>query len=187
MRLKLVSILTILTAVSITTCAADIIGPTCRKIPSEIGPKLDAAYDNYYKSLCSHGCQPVVVGKYTRLLSDKILKPAMNDISRNVKMRPNRRKSLLRITDEAMEAVEANCVQMTKKVDFCKNTKAFPKYAACAKGQILSVIMSHGQEAGPLLNENACRKEMEYLKKPELWEETLPSYVKNFVDSCRRW
>lgn len=187
MRIKLVSILAILTAVSITTYAADVIGPTCREIPTEISPKLDAAYDKYYKSLCSHGCQPVVVGKYTRLLSDKILKPAMNDITRNVKMQPNRRKSLLRITDEAMKAVETNCGQMTKKVDFCKNTKAFPKYAACAKGQILSVIMSHAEEARPLLNENACRKEMEYLKRRELWEETLPSYVKNFVDSCRRW
>ncbi|KAJ5595605.1 hypothetical protein VI817_005027 [Penicillium citrinum] len=187
MRLKPASILAILVAISITTYAADIIGPTCRKIPTEISPKLDAAYDGYYKSLCSHGCQPVVVGKYTRLLSDKILKPAVNDISRNVKMEQNRRKSLLRITDETMKAVEANCGQMTKKVDFCKNTKAFPKYAACAKRQILSVIMSNAQEAGPLLNENACRKELEYLKKRELWEENLPSYVKNFVDSCRRW
>lgn len=143
---------------SITTCAAYIIGPTCRKIPTENSPKLDAAYNKYYKSLYSNGCQPVVVGKYTHLLSDKMLKPALNDISHNLKMQPNHRKSLLRITDKSTKAFEANCGQITKEVDFCKNTKAFPKYTECTKDQILSVVISHTQKAGPLLNKNAYRK-----------------------------
>ena len=187
MRLKLSTILAILAVVSITTCAPDIIGPTCRKIPTEISPKLDAAYNIYYKVLYSHGCQPVVLGKYTFLLSDKILKPALNDISHNLKMQPNHRKSLLRITNKTIKAVEANCGQVTKKVEFCKNTKAFPKYTEWTKGQIFSVVISHTQKAGPLLNKNAYRKEIEYLEKRELWEETLPSYIKDFVDSYHHW
>ncbi|KAJ5522638.1 hypothetical protein N7513_013211 [Penicillium frequentans] len=184
MRLKVSKTLAVLAALLITTWAADIIGPTCQKIPGEIGPKLDAAYDHYYKSLCSQGCQPVVVGEYTSLLSDEILKPAIDKISRNVGLQPNRRKMFLRITDEAMKSVESQCGQMTKNVNFCKDTKAFPKYAACAKGQIFTVIISHARDVAPLFSEDICRKEMEYLKKRDLWEKALPSYVNNFRANC---
>ncbi|KAJ5526471.1 hypothetical protein N7494_013121 [Penicillium frequentans] len=184
MRLKVSKTLAVLAALLITTCAADIVGPTCQKIPSEIGPKLDAAYDHYYKSLCSQHCQPVVMGEYTSLLSDEILKPAIDKISRNVGLQPNRRKIFLRITDEAMKSVESQCGQMTKNVNFCKDTKAFPKYAACAKGQIFTVIISHARDVAPLFSEDICRKEMEYLKKQDLWEKALPSYVNNFRAHC---
>lgn len=165
---------------------ADILGPTCQKIPDAVGPKLDVAYDHYYKSICSHGCKPIVGGRYTSLVSETILKPAVEIISNNLGIEQDRIETFLMITDESMKAVEQQCSDLVT-TDFCQDTGAFPKYASCAKGQIFSVIISHALDVAPLVSEEACQKEMEYFQKPDLWDIALPSFVTNFWSICEKW
>ncbi|PYI01558.1 hypothetical protein BO78DRAFT_455765 [Aspergillus sclerotiicarbonarius CBS 121057] len=185
MYLKPPTILSLVAFFSITS-AGDVVGPTCQKIPDAFGPKLDAAYDNYYKTICSHGCKPIVGGKYTSLVSETILKPAVKTISVNIGIDQNRIETFLRITDESMQAVEQHCSDLAS-TDFCQDTGAFTEYASCAKGQIFTVITSHALDVAPLVSEKVCQKEMEYFEKPDFWNTALPSYVTDFWSVCETW
>ncbi|RAK99916.1 uncharacterized protein BO80DRAFT_476901 [Aspergillus ibericus CBS 121593] len=175
-----------LTTLHTITSATSIVGPTCEKLPSAVGPKLDIAYDQYYKTLCNHGCQPIVGGKYTSLMSEAILKPAVQTISINLGIDHDHIEAFLRITDESMQAVEQHCSHLIT-TDFCQHTDAFPEYAACAKGQIFTVITSHPLDVAPLISEEVCRKELEYFTKEELWDSVLPGYVEDFWRVCETW
>ncbi|OOF91871.1 hypothetical protein ASPCADRAFT_133937 [Aspergillus carbonarius ITEM 5010] len=174
------------TCISTSTSTNPLIGPTCEKLPYAIGPKLDTAYDNYYKTICSHGCKPIVGGQYTTLVSETILKPAVQTIATNLGIDRNRIETFLSITDESMKAVEQHCSDLSGR-DFCQDTEAFTEYAACAKGQIFTVITSHAPDVAVLVSEAVCEKEMEYFQKDVFWDQVLPGYVENFWRVCETW
>ncbi|PWY81645.1 hypothetical protein BO94DRAFT_625790 [Aspergillus sclerotioniger CBS 115572] len=174
------------TSTSTTSITNPLIGPTCQTLPTVIGPNLDTAYDNYYKTICSHGCKPVVGGQYTTLISETILKPSVQTIATNLGIDASRIATFLSITDESMKAVEQHC---SATADYCEDTEAFAEYAACAKGQIFTVITSHALDVAVLVSEEVCKKEVEYLGNAEggFWESVLPGYVDDFWAVCEKW
>lgn len=182
----LITVLTLHTSTS-TSISTPLISPTCDKLTSIAGPKLDKAYDAYYKVICSHGCKPIVSGQYTTLVSEAILKPSVQTIATNLGIDRSRIEIFLSITDESMKAVEQHCSDLATAKDYCQDTGAFTAYAACAKEHITTVITNHVLDVEVLVSENMCEKELEYLEKNEFWDKVLPGYVDNFWRVCETW
>ena len=86
-----------------------------------------------------------------------------------------------------MKAVEQHCSDLATAKDYCQDTSAFSAYAACAKGQIFTVITSHPLDVEVLVSEDMCEKELEYFEKKEFWDVLLPGYVDDFWRVCETW
>ncbi|PYH31314.1 uncharacterized protein BO87DRAFT_399742 [Aspergillus neoniger CBS 115656] len=156
-----------------TSTSSPLIGLTCYKLSSIAGPKLDNAYEAYYPAICTMG-QP-----------DPILKPSIQTIATNPGINRSHLETFLSITDESMKAVELHCSDLATATDYCQDTDACTEYAACAKGQVFTVIKSHALDVGVLFSEDMCEKELGYSQN-KFWDEVLPGYVDAFWRVLRR-
>lgn len=167
-----------------TTVSYGFVGPSCLKIRDAIGNKPDQVLEKFGAQVCKKGCKPIIAN-WDKWARKNVFLPLIDQVAKDMHI-PQHKKLLVELGDEVVKVVKKECVPKLGKHHLCEDPETFSEFGTCLKASLLPVVLSKVDKIMPLVAEPMCKKELAYLKKPDLWEKTIPEYLEKYSNVCSR-
>jgi hypothetical protein len=134
--------------------------------------------------VCNKGCKPKW-SDFRSTLREKYAIPILNAESEKMGT-PDLVPHYVSLMDAAYDMAEQKCgAKELGDKDLCLNTEDVKKIAKCIRGNVWSLAVSKSSNILPIMLAAPCKKHEEYLKSPELLEQTLPAYMEAYASQCK--
>lgn len=160
------------------------VGPTCMKIKDDIGDRPDKIFRQFNKQICKKGCQPTIedIDKFAK---HRLYEPFVKKVAKDIGVTQHQ-GALLALANDALDIVKEKCAAGLGKKNLCQDPATLTDFGTCLRGNLMPALMNNIGQLMPLVAEPLCKKEYDYLMKDELWEGTIPRYLKKYARTCKK-
>ncbi|KAB8073327.1 hypothetical protein BDV29DRAFT_157719 [Aspergillus leporis] len=137
------------------------------------------------EKVCNKGCKPTW-SDFRSILREKYAIPIINAESEKMGT-PDLTPHYISLMDAAYDMAEQKCgAKELGDKDLCQNIEEVKKIAKCVRGNMWSLAVSKSSDILPIMLAAPCKKHEDYLKNPELLEQTLPAYMEDYASQCEK-
>ena len=160
------------------------VGPTCMKMKDALGHRPKGISENFEKIVCGKGCKPVI-SHYDKWVKDKAIHPAIEEVMKEMGSE-DKSGIIKKLAVDVFRVIKKECAKDIGKGHLCQDSGTLTKFGNCFKANLMPVFMSKVDKLMPLVTEDMCKKEYDYLKQPKLWKKVIPKYMDAYAKVCKK-
>ncbi|GIJ92397.1 hypothetical protein Asppvi_011379 [Aspergillus pseudoviridinutans] len=142
----------------------------------------DKMIEMWQSRVCSKGCKPTFSD--FDFLRDKFGIPIIKAESEKIGV-SNLTPHYIHLMNAGKDMAERKCE--TSKFgdqDLCQNPSMLKELFSCMRRNIWSLALSQLSDVLPILLANPCKIQEDYIRKPEVLEQTIPAYMDDYASRC---
>ncbi|KAJ0424235.1 hypothetical protein BJY00DRAFT_277411 [Aspergillus carlsbadensis] len=158
--------------------------PLCIKVVTSLAARPNDLFKKFQREICDRGCQPTVPhwDLWTR---NNTFVPAVRSVMQQLNA-PKQEEAMLKLGDEVADIIKRRCGPKLQGRDICADSEVLAAFGNCFKKNFVKGALANLPVLLPLASEAVCRKQLEYLKSDELWEEIIPNNMRDYATVCKQ-
>ncbi|KAL3475071.1 hypothetical protein BJX99DRAFT_230508 [Aspergillus californicus] len=179
MRLLILALISLL--LPITTAK---FSPICIQVVTALASRPNELFEKFQREICDRGCQPTVPhwDLWTR---NNTFVPAVRSVMQQMNA-PKQEEAMLKLGDDAADIIKRRCGPKLEGRDICADSEILAAFGNCFKKNFVKAALTNLPTLLPMASEPVCRKQLQYLKSDELWEETIPNNMREYAKVCKQ-
>ncbi|KAF9892809.1 hypothetical protein FE257_000398, partial [Aspergillus nanangensis] len=159
------------------------IGPSCLKVVLALAGRPSELFEKFQREICDQGCQPTVPhwDLWTR---NNTFVPAVRNMMKRLDA-PRQEDVMLKLGDDAADIIKSRCGPKLQGRDICSDDETLAAFGNCFKTNFLRAAMKNLPSLLPLVSEEVCREQHEWLQKDQLWDEIIPNNMRAYASVCK--
>jgi hypothetical protein len=158
--------------------------PLCIKVVTSLAARPNDLFEKFQREICDQGCQPTVPhwDLWTR---NHTFVPAVRSVMQQLNA-PKQEEAMLKLGDEVADIIKRRCGPKLQGRDICADSEVLAAFGNCFKKNFVKGALANLPVLLPMASEAVCRKQLEYLKSDELWEEIIPNNMRDYAKVCKQ-
>ncbi|KAL4918585.1 hypothetical protein BDW62DRAFT_200709 [Aspergillus aurantiobrunneus] len=158
--------------------------PICIKVVTALTARPNELFNKFQREICDRGCQPTVPhwDLWTR---NNTFVPAVRSMMETLNA-PKQEEAMLKLGDDAADIIKRRCGPKLAGRDICADSHIMAAFGNCFKRNFVRAVIANLPTLLPMASEPVCRKQLEYLESDELWEEIIPSNMRDYAKVCKQ-
>ncbi|KAL2831092.1 hypothetical protein BDW59DRAFT_140375 [Aspergillus cavernicola] len=181
LKMRLIAILSLVLLLPFTSAK---FSPTCIKVVTALASRPNDLFDKFQREICDQGCQPTVPhwDLWTR---NNTFLPALRSVMQQLNS-PKQEQAMLKLGDDVADIIKQRCGPKLQGRDICADAEILAAFGNCFKKNFVRAALANLPTLLPMASEPVCRKQLEYLKSDELWEEIIPNNMREYAKVCKQ-
>lgn len=155
---------------------------SCLRAVSALTSRPGEVFDMYQREICDRGCRPTV-SHWDLWTRNHTYVPAVRSVTRALQI-PDHEEKLIRVGDDAAVMIRENCGAIIEDKNVCFDGETLAAFGNCFKKEFVKVIMRNIFTLLPLVSEDRCRIQYDFVKDEKLWNEVLPNNMREYAANC---
>ncbi|KAB8237041.1 ABC1 kinase family protein [Aspergillus alliaceus] len=159
------------------------INTSCVKVVTALAGRPSDLFDKFQQHICDRGCRPTVPhwDLWTR---DNSFLPAVRSVMKRLDA-PRQEEAMIKLGDDVADIIKRRCGPMLHGGDLCSDSETLAGFGNCFKKSFVRAALMNLPTLLPMVSEEVCREQYEYLKTDQLWEEIIPNNMKEYASPAR--
>ncbi|KAE8379208.1 hypothetical protein BDV26DRAFT_259979 [Aspergillus bertholletiae] len=164
-------------------CTSAGINTSCLKVVTALAARPGDLFAKFQEHVCDAGCRPTVPhwDLWTR---NNTFLPAVRGVTKRLDA-PRHEEAMIKLGDEAADRIKRRCGPLLHGGDLCSDSETLAGFGNCFKTNFVRTAIMNLPTLLPMVSEEVCREQYEYLKTDTLWEEIIPNNMREYASVCQ--
>ncbi|KAE8415109.1 hypothetical protein BDV36DRAFT_228465 [Aspergillus pseudocaelatus] len=164
-------------------CVSAGINTSCLKVVTALAARPGDLFAKFQEHICDQGCRPTVPHWDLWTRNNSFL-PAVRSVTKRLEA-PRHEEAMIKLGDDAAEIIKRRCGPMLHGNDLCSDSETLANFGNCFKTNFVRAAIMNLPTLLPMVSEEVCREQYEYLKTDRLWEEIIPNNMRDYASVCQ--
>ncbi|KJK67762.1 WD domain G-beta repeat [Aspergillus parasiticus SU-1] len=164
-------------------CASAGINTSCLKVVTALAARPGDLFAKFQEHICDQGCRPTVPHWDLWTRNNSFL-PAVRSVTKRLEA-PRHEEAMIKLGDDAADIIKRRCGPLLHGGDLCSDSETLAGFGNCFKTNFVRAAIMNLPTLLPMVSEEVCREQYEYLKTDRLWEEIIPNNMKEYASVCQ--